>query len=183
MSSPHGSEDLSATVLEALFTQAPMGLYVFDEQLRIVRYNTARRGVRGLPGDAVLGRRLDEVAEGFHDPELLPLARQVLMGEARVRRRRRGRRPARPPGEARAADRPGAAAPRRARRPVAPPEVPRLDREQLASVRRRVHEEAVRARLLRRRRPRGQRGRTAGPWRARDELAQPTGWDEDGAVR
>ncbi|POX59428.1 hypothetical protein C3492_31915 [Streptomyces sp. Ru62] len=31
-----------------------------------------------------------------------------------------------------------------ARRPVTPPEVPRLDREQLASVRRRVHEEAVR---------------------------------------
>ncbi|MFI1833719.1 hypothetical protein [Streptomyces olivaceoviridis] len=31
-----------------------------------------------------------------------------------------------------------------ARRPVAPPEVPPLDREQLASVRQRVHEEAVR---------------------------------------
>ncbi|WP_030991316.1 SpoIIE family protein phosphatase [Streptomyces sp. NRRL WC-3744] len=96
MSSRHDSGDLSATVLEALFTQAPMGLYVFDEQLRIVRYNTAGRGVRGLPSDAVLGRRLDEVAEGFHDPELLSLARQVLTGEARVRNRlMRGR----PPGD------------------------------------------------------------------------------------
>ncbi|CAM5677096.1 hypothetical protein [Streptomyces canarius] len=48
-----------------------------------------------------------------------------------------------------------------ARRPL-PPEVPRLDREQLASVRRRVRGSGP-ARLLRRRRPRGQRGRTAGP--------------------
>ncbi|MEW2290467.1 SpoIIE family protein phosphatase [Streptomyces sp. NPDC047841] len=96
MSSPYDSEDLSAAVLEALFTQAPMGLYVFDEQVRIVRYNTAGRAVRGLPGDAVLGRRLDEIAEGFHDPELLSLARQVLAGEARVRGRLiRGR----PPGD------------------------------------------------------------------------------------
>ncbi|MFI6567183.1 SpoIIE family protein phosphatase [Streptomyces sp. NPDC050534] len=79
--------DLSATVLEALFTQAPIGLYVFDEQLRVVRYNTAARGVRGLPGNAVLGRGIDEVAEGFHDPELPALCRQVLAGEGQIRDR------------------------------------------------------------------------------------------------
>ncbi|MET8773146.1 SpoIIE family protein phosphatase [Streptomyces sp. NPDC004658] len=100
MSSGYDSGELSATVLEALFTQAPMGLYVFDEQLRIVRYNPAGRGVRGLPGDAVLGRRLDEAAEGFHDPELLKLARQVLTGQTQVRDRLvRGRPPRGPDRE------------------------------------------------------------------------------------
>ncbi|MFF5536435.1 SpoIIE family protein phosphatase [Streptomyces cinerochromogenes] len=99
---PSGSAggDLSATVLETLFTQAPMGLYVFDEELRIVRYNTAARGVRGLPSDAVLGRRLDEIAEGFDDPDLVGLCRQVLAGEGRVRDRLiRGRSPGAPDHE------------------------------------------------------------------------------------
>ncbi|MEV6833396.1 SpoIIE family protein phosphatase [Streptomyces sp. NPDC051133] len=89
-------QDLPAAVLEALFTQAPVGLYVFDEQLRVVRYNTAARGVRGVPRDAVLGRRLDEVAEGFDDAELPALARRVLAGEGQIRDRLiRGR----PPGD------------------------------------------------------------------------------------
>ncbi|OYP19348.1 MULTISPECIES: ATP-binding SpoIIE family protein phosphatase [unclassified Streptomyces] len=99
---PSGSAggDLSATVLETLFTQAPMGLYVFDDQLRIVRYNTAARGVRGLPSDQVCGRRLDEIAEGFHDPELIALARQVLAGQAPVQDRLiRGRHPGDPDRE------------------------------------------------------------------------------------
>ncbi|MET9448477.1 PAS domain-containing protein [Streptomyces cinerochromogenes] len=63
---PSGSAggDLSVTVPETLFTQAPMGWSVLDEELRIVRWHTAARGVRGLPGDAVLGRRPDEIAGG-----------------------------------------------------------------------------------------------------------------------
>ncbi|MFI9804009.1 SpoIIE family protein phosphatase [Streptomyces sp. NPDC052301] len=89
-------QDLPAAVLEALFTQAPLGLYVFDEQLRIVQYNTAARGMRGVPRDAVLGRRIDEVAEGFDEAELPALARRVLAGGGPIRDRLiRGR----PPGD------------------------------------------------------------------------------------
>jgi PAS domain S-box-containing protein len=87
--------ELPAAVLEALFTQAPVGLYVFDEQLRVVRCNSAGRAVRGLPEEAVLGKRLDEVAEGFDDPEIAELARRVLAGELRIQDRLlRGRPPA-----------------------------------------------------------------------------------------
>ncbi|MEV0173043.1 SpoIIE family protein phosphatase [Streptomyces sp. NPDC050803] len=84
MSGPDGSE-LDAAVLEALFTQAPVGLFVFDEELRVVRYNSAARGVRGLRPDAVIGHRLGDFAEDFDDPELTVLARQVLTGGAQVR--------------------------------------------------------------------------------------------------
>ncbi|MCQ4210941.1 SpoIIE family protein phosphatase [Streptomyces longispororuber] len=79
------SSELDAAVLDVLFTQAPWGLYVFDEDLRVVRYNAAARDVRGLRPEAVLGRRLGEFAEGFDDPELAALARQVLAGATDVR--------------------------------------------------------------------------------------------------
>lgn len=67
MSAPK-PEELSTAVLEALFTQAPQGLFLFDEDLRVVRYNPAAPGVRGLPPGTVLWHRLDEFAEGFDDP-------------------------------------------------------------------------------------------------------------------
>ncbi|MGW0188984.1 SpoIIE family protein phosphatase [Streptomyces sp. NPDC003362] len=96
----HDSGELPAAVLEALFTQAPVGLYVFDEQLRVVRYNSAGPWVRGLPEESVLGKRLDEVAEGFDDPEFPELARRVLAGEPRVQDRLlRGRPPTAPDQE------------------------------------------------------------------------------------
>jgi PAS domain S-box-containing protein len=100
MASTGDDGELPPSVLEALFTQAPVGLYVFDEHLRVVRYNTAARGVRGVPSEAVLGRRLDEVAGDFGDPELFALCRRVVTGEARIRDRLvRGRPPADPDRE------------------------------------------------------------------------------------
>ncbi|MFJ9609637.1 SpoIIE family protein phosphatase [Kitasatospora sp. NPDC101176] len=68
----------TSAVLEALFTSAPLGLYVLDGDLRVLRYNTAARGLRGLPVEEVLGRRLDELVEGFRTTELAALAREVL---------------------------------------------------------------------------------------------------------
>lgn len=86
MSAPK-PEELSTAVLEALFTQAPQGLFLFDEDLRVVRYNPAAPGVRGLPPGTVLWHRLDEFAEGFDDPDLLRLSKQVLTGGEPVRDR------------------------------------------------------------------------------------------------
>ncbi|MFF2167358.1 SpoIIE family protein phosphatase [Streptomyces sp. NPDC058175] len=80
-------EGLSTAVLEALFTQAPQGLFLFDEDLRVVRYNPAAPGVRGLPPGTVLWHRLDEFADGFDDPDLLRLSKQVLTGGEPVRDR------------------------------------------------------------------------------------------------
>ncbi|PYC72738.1 protein kinase [Streptomyces tateyamensis] len=71
-------DGLGAAVLEALFTQAPIGLFVLDDELVITRYNTAAAGLRGLPPDQVLGRRISEVATGFRVTELRELAHEVL---------------------------------------------------------------------------------------------------------
>ncbi|MFE0463922.1 SpoIIE family protein phosphatase [Kitasatospora sp. NPDC058965] len=97
---PRPPDRLGAAILEALFTQAPIGIYVLDEQLRVVRYNTAARGLRGLPPDQVLGRRLGDIATGFRSTELRDLAHEVLRTGNPVRGfPLRGRPPAEPDRE------------------------------------------------------------------------------------
>ncbi|WP_371501689.1 SpoIIE family protein phosphatase [Kitasatospora sp. NBC_00374] len=73
-----GREDQAADILDALFSQAPMGLFVFDPDLRIVRYNTAGRGIKGVEMSSVVGHRLGEFAPGFDTVELEALAAEVL---------------------------------------------------------------------------------------------------------
>jgi PAS domain S-box-containing protein len=60
-------------VLEALFQTAPVGLAVWDADLRFVRLNVALAAMNGRPVDAHLGRTLDEVL-----PELGGRLRPVL---------------------------------------------------------------------------------------------------------
>ncbi|GHB48650.1 hypothetical protein GCM10010377_44500 [Streptomyces viridiviolaceus] len=67
-----------STVLNSLFSQSPQGLFVFDAELRVVRYNPSGRGMRGLPADEVIGHQVEDFAPGFRSPEFKDLARRVL---------------------------------------------------------------------------------------------------------
>ncbi|MFI6448275.1 SpoIIE family protein phosphatase [Kitasatospora sp. NPDC050543] len=78
-------DDQSAGILDALFTQAPQGLFVFDGDLRIVRFNTAARGIRGVAADKVVGHRLSDFAPGFDTAALDSLAASVLETGTEVR--------------------------------------------------------------------------------------------------
>ncbi|MFF7215141.1 SpoIIE family protein phosphatase [Streptomyces sp. NPDC008238] len=52
-------------ILEALFTQAPIGIAVYDRDLRFVRINAALERIHGFPGDSALGRPVSEVLPGL----------------------------------------------------------------------------------------------------------------------
>ncbi|GAA4839703.1 SpoIIE family protein phosphatase [Kitasatospora terrestris] len=78
-------DEVSAAVLEALFAQSPQGMFLFDEELRVVRYNSTGRGVRGVPPDRILGHTVADFAPGFATGELDKLAREVLRDGVRVR--------------------------------------------------------------------------------------------------
>jgi GAF domain-containing protein/anti-sigma regulatory factor (Ser/Thr protein kinase) len=58
-------EGLGDAVLDALFSQSPMGLHVYDRELRLVRVNTAARLLREFPVAQLLGRSLPEVLQSF----------------------------------------------------------------------------------------------------------------------
>ncbi|PBC70980.1 PAS domain S-box-containing protein [Streptomyces sp. TLI_235] len=83
---PNDRDRTDAALLEALFTRAPAGLFVLDPDLRVVRFNTAARGMRGLPPDAVVGRTVEEFAPGFPHEKLTEVARAVLATGNSVRR-------------------------------------------------------------------------------------------------
>ncbi|WP_329157974.1 PAS domain-containing protein [Streptomyces sp. NBC_01717] len=52
---------VGGAILNALFTQSPVGLHVLDTELRVVRVNTATRGMRGVAAEGLLGRHFAEV--------------------------------------------------------------------------------------------------------------------------
>ncbi|MEW1910593.1 SpoIIE family protein phosphatase [Kitasatospora sp. NPDC085895] len=85
---PNDRVRTDAALLEALFTRAPAGLFVLDPDLRVVRFNTAARGMRGMPPDAVVGRTVEEFAPGFPHEKLTEVARSVLATGNSVRRLR-----------------------------------------------------------------------------------------------
>ncbi|MFD0527326.1 PAS domain-containing protein [Kitasatospora arboriphila] len=85
---PNDRVRTDAALLEALFTRAPAGLFVLDPELRVVRFNTAARGMRGMPPDAVVGRTVEEFAPGFPHEKLTEVARSVLATGNSVRRLR-----------------------------------------------------------------------------------------------
>ncbi|WP_323145299.1 SpoIIE family protein phosphatase [Streptomyces sp. NBC_01565] len=67
-----------AAMLDALFSQSPVGLHLLDTDLRVLRVNTATPAMRDVPVDDLLGRRFDEVY-GLVDPdETMDLVRGVL---------------------------------------------------------------------------------------------------------
>ncbi|RPE29436.1 ATP-binding SpoIIE family protein phosphatase [Kitasatospora cineracea] len=88
---------VDAALLDALFAQAPIGLYLLDHDLRVIRYNGAARGVRGMPGSDIVGHQPADFAPGFDRGELEALARHALQDGGYVREHLvRGRMPADP---------------------------------------------------------------------------------------
>ncbi|MFA3876441.1 SpoIIE family protein phosphatase [Streptomyces sp. MMCC 100] len=65
-------------VLNALFANSPQGLFVFDSERKVARYNPAGRGVRGLSPRDVVGQGIDDFAPGFAAGELQGLIDEVL---------------------------------------------------------------------------------------------------------
>ncbi|WP_195910979.1 SpoIIE family protein phosphatase [Streptomyces kaniharaensis] len=81
-------------VLDGFFTQSPVGMGVFDPDLRFVRLNEALARVNGLSVDAHLGHRLTEVLPGINGEEAEAVMRQVLeSGTPVVDSRSHGRTP------------------------------------------------------------------------------------------
>ncbi|MER7661714.1 SpoIIE family protein phosphatase [Streptomyces sp. NPDC096193] len=78
-------------LLEALFTESPMGLYLFDEDLRLIRMNSAARGWRGAAVEDHTGHRLGEVVPGFDTEAIEAMLRRVLdTGQAAIDFEQRG---------------------------------------------------------------------------------------------
>ncbi|WP_406386022.1 SpoIIE family protein phosphatase [Streptomyces sp. NBC_00211] len=65
-------------MLDALFSQSPVGLHLLDTDLRVVRVNTATPAMRDVPVDEVIGHRFDEVYGLADADEAVELVRGVL---------------------------------------------------------------------------------------------------------
>ncbi|MEU3460478.1 SpoIIE family protein phosphatase [Streptomyces sp. NPDC006733] len=87
-------------VLDSFFTQSPVGMAVYDTDLRFVRLNDALARINGLPAEQHLGRRLSEVLPGLNGAEIEAVMRQVLeSGEPVLDARSHGITPADPTRE------------------------------------------------------------------------------------
>ncbi|MFI8962723.1 SpoIIE family protein phosphatase [Streptomyces sp. NPDC053493] len=87
----------SSAVWDGLFARSPVGVAVFDTQLRFLRVNPALEAMNGLPEAAHIGRRLVEILPGVNAADMEAAMRQVLeRGEPILDFRRTGRTPADP---------------------------------------------------------------------------------------
>ncbi|MEV8569645.1 SpoIIE family protein phosphatase [Streptomyces sp. NPDC051322] len=57
--------DINLAALETLFSASPVSLYVFDRELRLVRYSPAARDLRGVSPAELLGQPFADVAPGY----------------------------------------------------------------------------------------------------------------------
>ncbi|MEU0186306.1 SpoIIE family protein phosphatase [Streptomyces sp. NPDC006207] len=91
---PH-NEDLA--ILDALFAQSPIGVAVFDTELRLVRANPALERIHGIPNVQLLGHRISEVLPELDTDGIESrLARVLETGLPVVGTEHRGRTPADP---------------------------------------------------------------------------------------
>ncbi|THA57842.1 SpoIIE family protein phosphatase [Streptomyces sp. A1136] len=87
----------SSAVWDGLFSRSPVGIAVFDTQLRFLQVNAALEAMNGLPESSHLGRRLAEVLPEVNAEEMETAMREVLRtGEPALDRYRIGRTPADP---------------------------------------------------------------------------------------
>ncbi|WP_251096480.1 SpoIIE family protein phosphatase [Streptomyces sp. Caat 7-52] len=82
-----GTGDAGTATLDALFTQAPVGLAVLDSELRVVRINTATPAMQGMREEEVVGRRFPASHHVVDGAAAEALARQVLETGVPVRER------------------------------------------------------------------------------------------------
>ncbi|WP_354643962.1 SpoIIE family protein phosphatase [Kitasatospora camelliae] len=84
-------------VLDGFFTQSPIGMAVYDAELRFVRLNGALAQINGVPVADHLGRRVSSVLPGINSTEIEAVMRQVLStGKPVVDARSHGRTPGDP---------------------------------------------------------------------------------------
>ncbi|MFJ5219676.1 SpoIIE family protein phosphatase [Streptomyces sp. NPDC088354] len=94
--SPCAAADGQA-ILEALFTQAPIGIAVYDRDLRVVRVNTALERIHGFPEEQALGRAITDLLPGVDTTAIECRIRKVLeTGQPILNAVHRGRTPADP---------------------------------------------------------------------------------------
>ncbi|MEU6950308.1 PAS domain-containing protein [Streptomyces sp. NPDC046316] len=65
-------------VLDAVFTQSPVGLHVLDADLNVLRINSAAGGMRGVAEGEIVGRPFSEVYSRFGAGSLEDALREVL---------------------------------------------------------------------------------------------------------
>ncbi|WP_457031773.1 SpoIIE family protein phosphatase [Kitasatospora sp. P5_F3] len=84
-------------VLDGIFTQSPIGMAVYDTELRYVRLNDALARINGLTVAEHLGRRISAILPGINSAEIEGVMRQVLAtGQPVVDARSHGRTPGDP---------------------------------------------------------------------------------------
>lgn len=84
-------------LLDGLFARSPVGMAVFDTELRFQEINRAYEVMNGLPSSAHVGRRLPEMLPGVNSEQMEAAMRRVLVtGDPVVNFRSVGRTPADP---------------------------------------------------------------------------------------
>ncbi|MFK4107579.1 SpoIIE family protein phosphatase [Streptomyces sp. NPDC002176] len=76
-----------SAVLNALFGNSPQGLFVFDSERKVTRYNPSGRGVRKLAAEEVVGHDPEDFSPGFDPGELRALMDEAFAGGVPLRRR------------------------------------------------------------------------------------------------
>ncbi|WP_337192106.1 SpoIIE family protein phosphatase [Streptomyces sp. HUCO-GS316] len=94
-----GVDERAASMLEALFTQSPVGLHLLDTDLRVVRVNTGAPGMRGRRWEDLRGRRARDVYEPLEDDVEVLLRKVLDTGAPLLRRIIRARVHGEPPQE------------------------------------------------------------------------------------
>jgi len=89
-------EQAARALLDVIFETAPVGLALYDPELRFLRVNRRLSEINGLPPEAQLGRRLPEVLPEL-GPEIIEQFSRVLeTGESLEHAEAHGRTPASP---------------------------------------------------------------------------------------
>ncbi|CAL2056510.1 PAS domain-containing protein [Streptomyces murinus] len=70
--------EFDRAILDALLTESPVGLHVLDTDLRLMRFNVASPGMRGVPAEGVVGRPAREIAPTVVTDTAERLMREVL---------------------------------------------------------------------------------------------------------
>ncbi|MEV6113604.1 SpoIIE family protein phosphatase [Streptomyces sp. NPDC052109] len=84
-------------LLDGLFARSPVGMAVFDTELRFQEINRALEAMNGMPASAYVGRRLPELFPGVNSEQMEAAMRRVLItGDPVVNFRIVGRTPADP---------------------------------------------------------------------------------------
>ncbi|WP_432073154.1 SpoIIE family protein phosphatase [Streptomyces wuyuanensis] len=93
---PAPETEVDKALLEALFSRSPLGLFVVDPELRLIRINPAAEGMQGLAVEEALGKRPGEAWPEFSADLAEQVMRRVLRtGRPVIGWEKRGR----PPGD------------------------------------------------------------------------------------